>query len=73
MQAPPSRRIPAPRPGLTEKLRRFTAGPGHRCKPFTFLKPHASLQVKNCLAIPFHGTSNTNITALPPADGRGGI
>ena len=52
MQATPSRRIPAPRPGLTETLRRFTAGPGHRCKPFTFLKPHASLQVKKLLGNP---------------------
>ncbi len=27
---PPSRRIPAPRPGLQETPQRFTAGPGHR-------------------------------------------
>jgi len=31
MQAMPSRRIPAPRPGLQETPRRFSAGAEHRC------------------------------------------
>ena len=31
---PPSPRIPARRPGLTEMLRRFSAGPGCCCNPF---------------------------------------
>ncbi|QIG33210.1 hypothetical protein FY047_11140 [Leclercia adecarboxylata] len=35
MQAMPSRRVPAPRPGLTETLRRFSAG---------FTLPQASLR-----------------------------
>jgi len=52
LQATPSRRIPAPRPGLTETLRRFTAGPGHRCKPLIYLKQHSSLPVKKLLGIP---------------------
>ncbi|UJD95353.1 hypothetical protein FS593_14125 [Lelliottia amnigena] len=30
MQAMPSPRVPARRPGLTETLRRFSAGPEHR-------------------------------------------
>ncbi len=47
MQATPSRRIPAPRPGLTETLRRFTAGPGRRCKPSFILKVALLLQLKN--------------------------
>ena len=34
LQAMPSRRIHAPRPGLPETLRRFSAGPGSRCKAF---------------------------------------
>ncbi len=38
MQATPSRRIPAPRPGLQETPQRFTAGPGHRCKPSVILR-----------------------------------
>ena len=37
MQAMPSRRVPAPRPGLPETLRRFSAGPRSRCKAFVFL------------------------------------
>ena len=45
MQAMPSRRVHAPRPGLTETLRRFTAGPGHRCKLFACLIQNSSLQV----------------------------
>ncbi|HHA1911730.1 TPA: hypothetical protein ACOEBY_003147, partial [Enterobacter asburiae] len=52
LQATPSRRIRAPRPGLTETLRRFTAGPKHRFKPFIFQIPHASLQVKKLLGNP---------------------
>ena len=38
MQVAPSRRIPAPRPGLQETLRRFSAGPGSRCKHFILMK-----------------------------------
>ncbi|MDU5197603.1 MAG: hypothetical protein E6127_21325, partial [Enterobacter sichuanensis] len=30
-----------------ETLRRFTAGPGHRCKSLILLKQRSSLQVKN--------------------------
>ncbi|MGS6175502.1 hypothetical protein ACVGWK_01285, partial [Enterobacter sichuanensis] len=45
-------RIPAPRPGLTETPRRFTAGPGHRCNSFIFLKQPSSLSVKKLLGIP---------------------
>jgi len=52
LQATPSRRIPAPRLGLTETPRRFTVGPGHRCKPLIFLKQHSSLQVKKLPGIP---------------------
>ncbi len=37
MQAMPSRRVPAPRPGLPETLRRFSAGQGSRCKSFKIL------------------------------------
>ncbi|WP_287808536.1 hypothetical protein, partial [Enterobacter sp.] len=33
--------------GLTETPRRFTAGPGHRCNSFIFLKQPSSLSVKN--------------------------
>ncbi|EPW4260415.1 hypothetical protein ACWK66_004712, partial [Enterobacter cloacae] len=36
----------APRPGLQETPQQFTAGPGHRCKLFIFLKQHSSLSVK---------------------------
>ena len=34
MQVAPSRRIPAPRPGLQETLRRFSAGPWSRYQSF---------------------------------------
>ena len=34
LQVTPSRRIPAPRPGLQETLRRFSAGPWSRYRPF---------------------------------------
>ncbi|TCD16912.1 hypothetical protein E0D81_17310 [Lelliottia amnigena] len=37
MQAMPSPRVPARRPGLTETLRRFSAGPEHRFNVFTSL------------------------------------
>ena len=47
MQATPSRRIPAPRPGLQETPQRFTAGPGHRCKPSVILKATLSLLLSN--------------------------
>ncbi|WP_431649790.1 hypothetical protein, partial [Enterobacter hormaechei] len=33
--------------GLTETLRRFTAGPGRRCKPSFILKVALLLQLKN--------------------------
>ncbi|MDX7626229.1 hypothetical protein, partial [Enterobacter bugandensis] len=36
----------APRPGLQETPQRFTAGPGHRCKLFIYLKQCSSLQEK---------------------------
>ncbi|MCM7835955.1 hypothetical protein, partial [Enterobacter asburiae] len=42
----------SPRPGLTETLRRFTAGPGHRCNPFIFLKQRSPLPVKKLPGIP---------------------
>ncbi|MFT4290534.1 MAG: hypothetical protein QM577_05185, partial [Enterobacter sp.] len=37
MQVAPSRRIHAPRPGLQETLRRFSAGPGSSCNVFILM------------------------------------
>ena len=37
LQAMPSRRVHAPRPGLPETLRRFSAGPESRCKPLILM------------------------------------
>ncbi|QIG26991.1 hypothetical protein FY044_01280 [Leclercia adecarboxylata] len=52
LQAMPSRRIPAPRPGLTETLRRFSAGPGSRCKLFIPLERRHGFKGNKILGSP---------------------
>ena len=47
MQAMPSRRVHAPRPGITKTLRRFTAGPGRRCNVVLYMKLFSSLYKEN--------------------------
>ncbi|POU72049.1 hypothetical protein C3387_21235 [Leclercia sp. LSNIH6] len=42
MQAMPSRRVPAPRPGLQSTPQRFSAGPGSRCGCFACLTTFAA-------------------------------
>ncbi len=45
LQAMPSRRIPAPRPGLRSTLRRFSAGQGRRCGCMTFFSHFIAVEM----------------------------